>query len=182
MNQLTGGGIGAPILEVWVGMTKARWRALFRVREAYISICLELWLQSSWKARRKTSTGSARPPAQERFGMTDTDIALVAQRLEALGNETRLLVYRALVRAGPPGMAVGALQQCTHVARSTLSHHLRKLIAVGLVYQVRAGTTLCCHANFDAMNETLSFLNDECCAGAPEEAQRAAQGRAEAVT
>ena len=92
---------------------------------------------------------------------------LVDRRLEALGNETRLEVYRALVRAGPPGMPVGALQTQTGVARSTLSHHLHKLIAVGLVYQVRAGTTLHCHANYEAMNETLGFLSQECCADVP---------------
>ncbi|MGY3124883.1 DNA-binding transcriptional ArsR family regulator [Bradyrhizobium sp. S3.14.4] len=33
-----------------------------------------------------------------------------AARLEALGNRTRLQIYRALVRAGQPGMPVGRLQ------------------------------------------------------------------------
>jgi len=94
------------------------------------------------------------------------DIQTVAQRLEALGNTTRLEVYRVLVRAGPDGMPVGTLQQRTNVARSTLSHHLHKLIAVGLVHQVRAGTTLHCHVSFEAMQATLGFLNDECCADA----------------
>ena len=94
------------------------------------------------------------------------DTLTVAQRLEALGSETRLEVYRVLVRAGLDGLPVGALQAKTGVARSTLSHHLHKLIAVGLVYQVRAGTTLNCHVNYDAMNETLGFLKEECCADA----------------
>ena len=92
------------------------------------------------------------------------DIQQVASRLEALGNDTRLEVYRTLVRAGPSGLPVGALQERTGVARSTLSHHLHKLIAVGLVYQVREKTTLHCHANFEAMNETLGFLSEQCCA------------------
>lgn len=94
------------------------------------------------------------------------DIETVAKRLEALGNETRLEVYQALVRAGPEGLPVGAVQERTRVARSTLSHHLRKLIAVDLVYQVRSGTTLYCHANFDAMNAMLGYLSDQCCADA----------------
>ena len=33
-----------------------------------------------------------------------------AARLEALGNPTRLQIYRALVRAGDAGMPVGKLQ------------------------------------------------------------------------
>ena len=104
------------------------------------------------------------------------DTLQVASRLEALGNQTRLEVFRALVRAGPEGLPVGALQVKTDVARSTLSHHLRKLIAVDLVYQVRAGTTLNCHANFEAMNETLGFLSEQCCADAGETDHRHAKG------
>lgn len=94
------------------------------------------------------------------------DAKTVATRLEALGNETRLQVYRILVRAGRDGLPVGELQRRTGSARSTLSHHLHKLIAVGLVYQERDGTTLHCHANYGAMDETLGFLTRECCADA----------------
>ena len=70
------------------------------------------------------------------------DMTTLANRLEALGNETRLEIYRTLVRAGPAGLPVGAVQSRTGVARSTLSHHLHKLIGVGLVRQRREGTTL----------------------------------------
>ncbi|GHD45434.1 transcriptional regulator [Thalassobaculum fulvum] len=94
------------------------------------------------------------------------DIKTTATRLEALGNETRLQVFRILVRAGRGGLPVGELQRRTETARSTLSHHLHKLIAVGLVYQERDGTTLFCHANYAAMDETLGFLARECCADA----------------
>ena len=90
----------------------------------------------------------------------------IAARLEALGNPTRLAVYRILVRAGPDGAPVGAVQARTQVPRSTLSHHLHRLIAVGLVTQDRRGTTLICRAETDAMRETLGFLLDECCADA----------------
>jgi DNA-binding transcriptional ArsR family regulator len=92
---------------------------------------------------------------------------LLARRLEALGNETRLAVFRVLVRAGPQGVSVGDLQARTGTARSTLSHHLHRLIDVGLVYQQRERTTLYCHAHFEAMKETLGVLGRECCADAP---------------
>ena len=69
-----------------------------------------------------------------------------------------------LVRAGEEGRSVGALQQALAVPRSTLSHHLHRLIAAGLVTQERQATTLICRANAEAMNETLGFLLKECCA------------------
>lgn len=87
----------------------------------------------------------------------------IAARLEALGNPTRLEVYRQLVRAGEDGLAVGEVQARTGVPRSTLSHHLHKLIAVELVSQERQGTTLICRANYAVMHATLGFLERECC-------------------
>lgn len=101
----------------------------------------------------------------------------LAARLGALGNETRLGIFRLLVRAGEQGMPVGAVQQGTGVPLSTLSHHLRKLVSVGLVAQRREGTTLYCCANYPAMHETLGFLHAECCVDArqPRQALASAQ-------
>ena len=89
-----------------------------------------------------------------------------AARLEALGNPTRLEIYRLLVRAGEDGLPVGEIQRRTDVPRSTLSHHLHRLIGVGMVTQERQATTLICRANYRVMNETLGFLSAECCADA----------------
>jgi ArsR family transcriptional regulator len=93
-------------------------------------------------------------------------IEQVAKQLEALGNTTRLQVYRALVRAGEPGLPVGRLQERIGIAASTLSHHLHRLILTGLVTQERQATTLICRANYAAMDALLGFLADECCADA----------------
>ncbi len=87
-----------------------------------------------------------------------------AARLEALGNSTRLSVYRLLVRAGDDGLPVGHLQKRLKIAASTLSHHLRALVTVDLVSQERQGTTLVCRANYKTMGALMSFLVDECCA------------------
>src|SRR5579863_6981832 len=91
-----------------------------------------------------------------------------AARLEALGNPTRLKVYRALVRAGEAGLAVGRLQEKLKIAPSTLSHHIKTLLVVGLVSQVRDSTTLICHANYDVMRQLVDFLVAECCADSVE--------------
>ena len=87
-----------------------------------------------------------------------------AAQLEALGNPTRLSIYRTLVRAGESGLSVGRLQAKLGVAASTLSHHLQKLIQVELVNQERQGTTLICRANYDQMRALVGYLVDECCA------------------
>ena len=87
-----------------------------------------------------------------------------AARLEALGNPTRLKIYRTLVRAGRAGLPVGRLQERLKVPASTLSHHIKGLVAVGLVTQVRESTTLVCHAEYDTMRGLVNFLVAECCA------------------
>lgn len=87
-----------------------------------------------------------------------------AARLEALGNPTRLKIYRTLVRAGQAGLPVGRLGDKLKVAPSTLSHHIKSLVAVGLISQVREATTLVCHANYDTMQGLVDFLVAECCA------------------
>ena len=93
-------------------------------------------------------------------------IEKVAKQLEALGNPTRLQVYRTLVRAGETGCPVGRIQESLDIPASTLSHHLHRLILTGLVTQERQATTLICRANYPAMKDLVGFLVDECCADA----------------
>lgn len=86
-----------------------------------------------------------------------------AAQLEALGNPTRLKIYRTLVKVGEEGIPVGQLQNRLGTAASTLSHHLQKMIQVGLVTQERQATTLICRANFAAMQGLVGYLTEECC-------------------
>ncbi|RDE07609.1 ArsR/SmtB family transcription factor [Pelagibacterium lacus] len=91
-------------------------------------------------------------------------LEIAASQLEAIGNPTRLQLYRVLVRAGDEGMPVGSVQQKLGIAASTLSHHLRKLVDAGLVTQERQATTLICRAHYPAMQSLIGYLADECCA------------------
>jgi DNA-binding transcriptional ArsR family regulator len=77
-----------------------------------------------------------------------------------------LKIYRMLVRAGDPGLPVGKLQTRLSIPGSTLSHHLKTLIIVGLVTQERDATTLICRANYPVMRGLVDFLVSECCAEA----------------
>ncbi len=103
-----------------------------------------------------------------------------AARLEALGNPTRLRIFRLLVRAGAEGMTVGRLQERLEIAASTLSHHLKALVTVGLVTQTREGTSLVCHTNYDLMRGLIDYMAEQCCAegSCPPKAARPARAAA----
>ena len=90
-------------------------------------------------------------------------LEIAAGQLESLGSPIRLKIYRALVRAGRDGMAVGDLQAKVGLAASTLSHHIRHLREADLITQERQATTLICRANYDVMRGLVDFLTEECC-------------------
>jgi len=88
-----------------------------------------------------------------------------AKRLAELGNNTRLAVFRYLVKAGHDGASVGEIQKALDVPGSTLSHHISRLVSVGLIKQIRESRTLYCIPQYDALTELMDFLEDECCTG-----------------
>jgi ArsR family transcriptional regulator, arsenate/arsenite/antimonite-responsive transcriptional repressor len=92
-------------------------------------------------------------------------LEVAAGQLEALGNPTRLQIYRLLVGAGPDGLSAGAIQGRLQMAASTLSHHVRRQVEARRVTQERQGTSLTFRAHYPSM-EALGFLASECCAEA----------------
>ena len=91
-----------------------------------------------------------------------------ASAFAALGSEQRLGVLRALVRAGPNGLSIGALGTRCGVTGSTLTHHLKILTAAGLVRQARQGRSIICvGASYDEIRALTDFLLSECCADSP---------------
>lgn len=90
---------------------------------------------------------------------------LAAQGLAALGNRTRLRLFRLLVRAGPEGLTVGDLQRHLDTPASTLAHHLATLARAGLVEQERRGREVICTASFTAVHGLAAYLTEACCQG-----------------
>lgn len=86
-----------------------------------------------------------------------------AKRLAELGHNTRLQIFRYLVKVGEEGVPVGQIQSKLGIPNSTLSHHLNRLISVGLIRQAREGRILYCVPQFDALRELVDFLVAECC-------------------
>lgn len=99
--------------------------------------------------------------------------AEIVAALAALAQEHRLAVFRALVEAGPDGMAAGAIAAKLGIANSSLSFHLAQLRHAGLVSQRREGRSLIYAADYDAMNALVGYLMENCCGG---------EGCAEALT
>jgi DNA-binding transcriptional ArsR family regulator len=88
-----------------------------------------------------------------------------ADGLAALGNRTRLRLYRLLVRAGDDGLNVGDLQRLLEVPASTLAHHLAMLARAGLVAQERRGREVVSRADYPAMRALVAYLTEQCCSG-----------------
>lgn len=88
--------------------------------------------------------------------------------LAALAQETRLDVYRALVKSGPDGMAAGAIASDLDVVPNTLSSHLNILVNAGLIRARREGRVIRYHADLDGMKDLLTYLMRDCCQGNPE--------------
>src|SRR6478672_12414036 len=86
-----------------------------------------------------------------------------ADMFSAMGTEPRLRIMQLLLSAHPEGLVVGEIQQELDIPNSTLSHHLDKLKAEGLVEVRRESTFLRYTANTRALQELLQFLYAECC-------------------
>jgi DNA-binding transcriptional ArsR family regulator len=87
--------------------------------------------------------------------------ATAAVSRTAHGRDTRLAIFRLLVRAGDDGLNIGEIGQYLDMATSTLAYHLETLVGAGLVVRKRQGRQIMKRLNFDAMHRTVSFLAAE---------------------
>ena len=87
--------------------------------------------------------------------------------LSALAQDSRLAIFRALVQAGPSGLAAGKISELTAIPPSSLSFHLKELSHAGMVDSQQAGRFVIYTANFTTMNALLGFLTENCCGGNP---------------
>ena len=85
--------------------------------------------------------------------------------LAALAQETRLDVFRLLVRAGPEGLPAGEAGAELGIPSATLSFHLKELKSAGLIRCERAGRSRIYSPDFAAVQELLGFLTENCCGG-----------------
>jgi ArsR family transcriptional regulator, arsenate/arsenite/antimonite-responsive transcriptional repressor len=92
--------------------------------------------------------------------MKSIDVVLC---LSALAQESRLVLFRLLVKRGPEGFTPSQLADKLGVPGPTLSFHLKELQRAGLIESRREGRFLYYSPNFPRMDELLGFLTENCC-------------------
>jgi DNA-binding transcriptional ArsR family regulator len=85
-----------------------------------------------------------------------------------LSQDTRLDIFRQLVRLAPEAIAAGDLARDLDAPASTLSSHLAILHRAGLVQSEREGRSIRYRANLDGARDLIEFLVKDCCRGHPE--------------
>lgn len=95
--------------------------------------------------------------------------------LAALAQETRLNIFRLLVRNAPDGLPAGQIARRLHLPGPTLSFHLNVLAAAELVLPHKNGRSIRYSACLQSVNRLTDFLMENCCGGqvcAPVEKRR----------
>lgn len=95
------------------------------------------------------------------------DTKAAVRSLAALAQDSRLEVFRLLVQAGPEGLAAGEIAERLGMPGSTLSFHVKTLSQAGLVESRQESRFIYYSARFDAMNDLIAFLGENCCGGRP---------------
>jgi len=85
--------------------------------------------------------------------------------LAAIAHDGRLTLMRRLIKAGPKGLASGALAKAEGINPTTASAQLLVLSNTGLVDSERVGKQIFYRANFAGFQELISFLMEDCCQG-----------------
>ncbi len=95
----------------------------------------------------------------------ETNLAVHADRMAALGNEARLGILKLLLNAYPNEMSAGDIGRAIDMPNSTLSHHLDRLRREELVESRRERQWIWYRANAGTLGDLLDFLYHDCCSG-----------------
>lgn len=87
---------------------------------------------------------------------------------EALGQPTRLAVFRLLVQTASDGLAAGDIAVTLELRPNTLSTHLSILSQAGLITESRAGRSIRYASDMQGLRALMSWLLQDCCGGKPE--------------
>ena len=86
--------------------------------------------------------------------------------LEALGQPSRLQVFRLLAQSG--GCPAGEIARALEMKPNTLSGHLAILQNAGLLTSSRDGRIIRYAVDADGLRALLSWLLQDCCGGNPD--------------
>jgi ArsR family transcriptional regulator len=92
----------------------------------------------------------------------------VLEALSALGQETRLEVFRLLIAEGSDGLLAGEISDRLDVKQNTMSTNLAILQRAGLIRSERSGRTIRYCADIGGFQSMILYLLEDCCGGRPE--------------
>lgn len=115
------------------------------------------------KSANLASIGHVGPQTNGNLGASQ---ALVA--LAALGQPTRLEIFRLLMRREPEGLPAGSIAEALGCPQNTLSSHLAILTRAGLTSGIRLGRSIIYRADIRGMRTLVQFLVSDCCNGHPQ--------------
>ncbi len=85
----------------------------------------------------------------------------------ALGQESRLNIFRLIVQRGELGLTPGDIIERLGIPNATLSFHLKELVQANLLLVERQSRNLIYRPNAALVQELSTFLLDNCCGGKP---------------
>ena len=89
----------------------------------------------------------------------------------ALSQQTRLDVFRLLIKAGAKGLLSGEMGVLLDVKQNTMSTNLNILLRAGLIRNERQGRTVRYFADMDGVGGLIGYLLQDCCGSAPDQCQ-----------
>ena len=102
------------------------------------------------------------------FGEGAMEAVQALAALAALGQPTRLAIFRLLVQKEPDGLSAGALADAVGCPHNTFSTHVAILARAGLVNGTREGRSITYRADARGTRALIAFLVTDCCDGRPE--------------
>ena len=85
------------------------------------------------------------------------------EQLAALGNASRLSVFRLLVQAGPAGLSAGIIAERLQLPPATLSFHLASLHHAGLLSSRQESRFVYYAVDFTVADGLLAYLVEDSC-------------------
>jgi ArsR family transcriptional regulator, arsenate/arsenite/antimonite-responsive transcriptional repressor len=93
------------------------------------------------------------------------EISKSVELLASLAQESRLLIFKQLVQAGPDGTTPMQLAEYLAMPPATLSFHLKELYRAGLCNKIKQGRNIIYSADFNTMQSLIDYLLENCCSG-----------------